>query len=99
MNRARLALIICGIAPALAALPSPAAAQAVPVYSESAGDALARNVRTLADDPKNFQALVAAGKAALDLGDAQAAAGFFGRAQDVNSNSPLPSEGMRGFRR
>lgn len=94
MKRASLALIICGSAAALAAMPSAAVAEAVPVYSESAGDALARNVRTLADDPKNFQALVAAGKAALDLGDAQAAAGFFGRAQDLNSNSPLPSEGM-----
>jgi Flp pilus assembly protein TadD len=76
------------------AVPSAAVAQAIPVYAESAGDALARSVRTLADHPKDFQALVAAGKAALELGDAQAAAGFFGRAQDVNANSPLPFEGM-----
>ena len=93
MNRGRLALIISGTALALTASPA-AHAQAVPVYAENASDALARNVRTLADDPKNFAALVAAGKAALDLGDAQAAAGFFGRAQDVNANSPLPFEGM-----
>ena len=94
MNRARFALIACGASLVLTAAPSAAFADAAPVYAESPSDALSRNVRTLADDPKNFQALVAAGKAALDLGDAQAAAGFYGRAQDVNSNSPLPSEGM-----
>src|SRR5690348_3760791 len=94
MNRACFALIACGASLVLTAAPSAAFADAAPVYAESPSDALSRNVRTLADDPKNFQALVAAGKAALDLGDAQAAAGFYGRAQDVNSNSPLPSEGM-----
>ena len=94
MNRARLALIACGTSLALTAMPSAALAQAAPMYAENPGDTLARNVRTLAEDPKNFQALVAAGKAALDMGDAQAAAGFYGRAQDVNANSPLPSVGM-----
>jgi Flp pilus assembly protein TadD len=68
--------------------------QAVPVYAETAGDALARNVKILADQPKNFNALIAAGKAALQLGDAQAAAGFFGRAEEINGNSPLPKVGM-----
>ena len=38
--------------------------------------------------------MIGAGKAALELGDAQAAAGFFARADDVNSNSPLPQAGM-----
>ena len=87
-------LFLSGIALGLSALPSVAVAQAVPVYAESASDALARNIRTLADDPKNFAALVAAGKASLKLGDPQAAAGFFGRAQEVNPNSPLPFAGM-----
>lgn len=87
-------LFIAGIALGVAALPSLASAQAIPVYAESPADSLARNVRTLADDPKDFKALVAAGKAALDLGDAQAAAGFFGRAQDVDADSPLPLVGM-----
>lgn len=94
MTRAPVALFLAAIAAAPVTIPSVAAAQAIPVYAETAGDALARNVRTLADDPKNFQALIAAGKAALQLGDAQSAAGFFGRAQDVNPNSPLPFEGM-----
>jgi Flp pilus assembly protein TadD len=87
-------LFLSSIALGLSAVPSVAAGQAVPVYAESASDALARNIRTLADDPKNFTALVAAGKASLKLGDAQAAAGFFGRAQEVNPRSPLPFEGM-----
>ena len=44
--------------------------------------------------PKDFGALVGAGKAALALGDAQAAAGFFARADEVNPRSPLPQAGM-----
>ena len=63
-------------------------------YAESPAAALARYVRTLASDPKDFQALIGAGRAALELGDAQAAAGFFARADDVNPRSPLPQAGM-----
>ncbi len=95
MTRARAtSLLLSGLALGLAAIPAQAFAQAAPVYAESAADSLARNVRTLADNPKDFPALVAAGKAALQLGDAQAAAGFFGRAQDVNANNPQALEGM-----
>ena len=63
-------------------------------YNETASTALARYVRTLASDPTDFQSLIGAGKAALELGDAQAAGGFFARADDVNPNSPLPQAGM-----
>jgi Flp pilus assembly protein TadD len=62
--------------------------------AETASAALARHVRTLASDPKDFGALIGAGKAALELGDTQAAAGFFARADDVNPRSPLPQAGM-----
>lgn len=89
-----VALGLASIGIALAASPPPALAQAVPVYAESPSDALARNVRILAESPRNFMALVSAGKSALQLGDAQAAAGFFGRAEEVNPNSPLPKAGM-----
>lgn len=92
MRAMALALASAGIA--LVALPSAALGQAVPHYAETPSDALARNVRILADSPKNFDALVAAGKASLQLGETQAAAGFFGRAEEVNSNSPLPQAGM-----
>jgi Flp pilus assembly protein TadD len=63
-------------------------------YDESATAALARYVRTLASDPKDFPSLIGAGRAALALGDAQAAAGFFARADEVNPHSPLPQAGM-----
>lgn len=95
MKRVRVAaLLLSGLVLAPGTMSSAAFAQAVPVYAESAGDALARNVRRLADSPRDFNALVAAGKAALQLGDTQAAAGFFGRAEEVNGNSPLPQVGM-----
>jgi Flp pilus assembly protein TadD len=55
---------------------------------------LARYVRDLAADPKDFTSLIGAGRAALALGDTEAAAGFFARADDVNPNSPLPQAGM-----
>jgi Flp pilus assembly protein TadD len=63
-------------------------------FNESPAAALARYVRTLASDPKDFDALIGAGKAALELGDAQAAAGFFARADEQNPRSPLPQAGM-----
>jgi Flp pilus assembly protein TadD len=89
-----LALALASAGLGLAVAPSAAVAQAVPHYAESPGDALARNVKILADSPKNFDALVAAGKAALQLGETQAAAGFFGRAEEVDPRSPLPQAGM-----
>ena len=63
-------------------------------YDESPAAALARYVRTLASDPKDFQTLIGAGKAALELGDPQAAGGFFARADEAYPNSPLPQAGM-----
>lgn len=75
--------------------PAPASAQgSYSPYNETAAAALARYVRMLADDPKDFNSLIGAGRAALELGDAQAAAGFFARADDVDPRSPLPQEGM-----
>ena len=63
-------------------------------FDESPTSALARYVRTLASEPKDFEALIGAGKAALELGDTQAAAGFFARADDVDPRSPEPQAGM-----
>jgi Flp pilus assembly protein TadD len=82
----------CGLAAAVAV---PASAQgSYSPYNESPAAALARYVRALADDPKDFNALIGAGRAALELGDAQAAAGFFARADEVNPKSPFPQAGM-----
>ena len=57
---------------------APASAQtSYSQYAETPAAALARYVRTLASDPKDFSSLIGAGRAALALGDTQAAAGFF----------------------
>ena len=70
----------------------PAVAQ--PVIKETPGAALARYVRVLASSPRDFNSLIGAGHAALDLGDVQAAAGFFGRAEEVNPNAPAAKAGL-----
>jgi Flp pilus assembly protein TadD len=74
---------------------TPAAAQgSYSPYNETPAAALARYVRALASDPKDFESLIGAGRAALELGDTQAAAGFFARADEINPRSPLPQAGM-----
>ena len=95
MPRLRFAAMLLAFAGVAAIAPQPVAAQTgYGPYAESPAAALARNVRVLASDPKDFSALIGAGKAALDLGDTQAAAGFFARADEVNPQSPLPQAGM-----
>jgi Flp pilus assembly protein TadD len=80
---------------ALTLFAAPAAAQgSYSPYNETPAAALARYVRALADNPKDFDSLIGAGRAALALGDTQAAAGFFARADDVQPRSPQPQEGM-----
>src|SRR4051794_5019612 len=86
-------LAACACACALPAAPAFAQGSYSP-YDESAAAALSRYVRTLASDPKEFTTLIGAGRAALELGDTQAAAGFFARADDVDPRSPLPQAGM-----
>ena len=90
----------------LALLPSPALGQYIggappplPVSPdagviETPAATLARAVRTLARSPRDFAALIAAGRAAVDLGDMQAAIGFFGRAEEVRPADPAPKIGM-----
>lgn len=55
---------------------------------------LASSMRTLAREPRNMDALIGAGRASLELGDLQAAAGFFGRAEEAFPRSPMPKIGM-----
>src|SRR3954453_4309183 len=86
-------LVACAAAVIVTATPATAQGSYSP-YNETASAALARYVRTLASDPRDFTTLIGAGRAALELGDAQAAAGFFARAGDVNPRSPLPQAGM-----
>lgn len=90
---ARGALVACASIAVVTAVPAAAQGSYSP-YNETATAALTRYLHTLASDPRDFSSLIGAGRAALDLGDAQAAAGFFARADDVNPRSPLPQAGM-----
>ena len=78
----------------LGAISIPAAAQPAYGYAQNPADVLASSVRTLATNPNDFSSLIAAGRAALETGDPEAAASFFGRAQEVNPNSYMPPAGM-----
>ena len=91
--RVMCALVAVAAAPLAATAPAAAQGSYSP-YNETPAAALARYVRTLAADPKDFSALIGAGRAALELGDSQAAAGFFARADEVSPRSPLPQAGM-----
>lgn len=71
-----------------------APAATVSVAPESPGTALSRHIRVLASNPRDFNALIGAGQAALELGDVQAAAGFFGRAEEASPNAPAAKAGL-----
>src|SRR6266508_1502814 len=87
-------LIACaGATVVIAAAPANAQGSYSP-YNETASAALARYLHMLANDPQDFNSLIGAGRAAIELGDAQAAAGFFARADEVNPRSPDPQAGM-----
>lgn len=95
-DRVRVAaIILAAVGTVLAGVPATADAQTyVGGRGESPADALARNMKILGSSPRNFDALIGAGRASLALGDGQAAAGFFGRAEEVWPASPLPQAGM-----
>ncbi|HUE79286.1 MAG TPA: hypothetical protein VMN38_06610 [Sphingomicrobium sp.] len=100
-RRTRIAALILGaVGLVLGASAAEAAAQATfsvqPGWAqrETPAAALARHIRVLANSPKDFLALIGAGRAALALGDSQAAGGFFGRADEVFPTSPLPQAGI-----
>jgi tetratricopeptide (TPR) repeat protein len=52
-------------------------------YVEDSGTALNRHLKELADSPRSLAALLGAAKAALDLGDPQAAVTFYARAEEI----------------
>ena len=88
------ALLLTAAGLAIAVAPAHANTQLGYAQIENPADALSRHMRVLATDSRNFQALIGAGKAALALGDTQAAAGFFGRAEDAWPASPMPQVGI-----
>lgn len=96
----RLALIGAASCVILAIAPATAVAQQQPLSSQlelrssDAGQALAGAMSRLATDPRDVQALIAAGEAALQLDDPRSALGFFGRADDVSSNNGRVKAGL-----
>jgi Flp pilus assembly protein TadD len=97
-KRVRVASLILGFVGLTLALFSAQApaqlTQRTYVQRESPSAALARHIRVLAASPRDFNALIGAGKAAVALGDTQSAVGFFGRAEEIAPTSPLPPAGM-----
>ncbi|MGN6817874.1 MAG: SPOR domain-containing protein [Sphingomonas sp.] len=57
-------------------------------------DALAADMRLLAANPLDIEALITAGEITLRMGDNTAAAGFFGRAQKLDPLNPRVKAGM-----
>jgi len=78
-----------------AALISMLAAAPVEVSAaQPLADVMARQVAALARKPVNVPLLIAAGRTALQLGDAHAAAGFFGRARELAPGDAAAHLGM-----
>lgn len=84
----RFGLALLGAGTMLSAAPASAQTATTGAFTERPGDALSRNLRSLAANPKSATALMGAGRAAFDLGDAQAALTFFARAEEQ-----LPGDG------
>jgi tetratricopeptide (TPR) repeat protein len=57
-------------------------------------DVLSAHLRTLAASPRNFAALIGAGDAALQIGDPNAALGFFARAEQLDPRSGKAKAGL-----
>lgn len=93
--RVRAAFLLAAIAATALAATAPAAAQgSYSPYNETATAALARYVRALSAEPHDFALLISAGRAALEVGDVQAAAGFFARADEERPRTWQPQAGM-----
>ena len=96
-KRLRVASVILGcvgLAFALSSQSAPAQTAQHTYMRETPTAALARHIRVLAVSPRDFMALIGAGRAAVALGDTQSAVGFFGRAEEIAPRSPLPLAGM-----
>ncbi|HYW14569.1 MAG TPA: SPOR domain-containing protein [Allosphingosinicella sp.] len=79
----RLGLAVLGAGTMFTAAPGSAqTGAATGAFTERPQQALSRNLRSLAANPKSVTALMGAGKAALELGDPQAALTFFARAEE-----------------
>lgn len=57
-------------------------------------EALARYLRVLAREPQDVEALTGAGKASLDIGDANAAISFYARAEEIAPRNGIIKAGL-----
>ena len=80
-------LALSAAVPATLHAQSPQLVQPIP-DANSPVERLGRYIRVLASSPRDIDALLGAGQAALDVGDANAALGFYARAEEV-----LPGNG------
>lgn len=90
------AVLLVGAAPVLAQ-PVPTISQPV-VQAVPGGESMKLNdaLGRLAKDPRDVAALVDAGKASLDIGDVDAAIGFFQRAAALAPTDPRAKAGLAG---
>ena len=85
--------MILAIAPARAQTDPYRQPQPVPAAPDASSD-LRRNLATVGTDPNNISALVDSGRAALAMGDPQAALTFFSRADEVAPRDARIKAGM-----
>ncbi len=83
-------IVMAGSASGAAAQPRPGAV----VQPLDSGARLRNHLSTLADNPQSLEALIGAGRAALEMGDANAALTFFGRADEVAPRHARVKAGM-----
>ena len=83
---------------ALGQVPAPLYAQGLvqALPPASAGQALNAALARLGRDPRDLDALIDAGKAALGMGDVDAAIGFFARADQLSPNNMRVKAGLAG---
>lgn len=84
-------LLLAGIAQSQPGPSQPAQVQAI---RPSSAEDLNSNLARLASNPRDVNALIGAGEAALDMDDARAAAGFFARADTLAPNNGKVKAGL-----
>ena len=87
----------CAALSLVVAMPNLAVAQPIVPAATSADDAvdrLGRYIRILSASPRSLDALLGAGQAALDVGDPNAALGFFARAEEVAPSNGRVKAGL-----
>ena len=72
----------------------PAGAVVQPLPGADAGAELRRHLSDLAANPRSLASLVGAGRAAVQVGDGQAALGFFARAEEIAPRDARVKAGM-----